>query len=172
MTKLELYGKKISLKYSALAQEKMYEEMQGDIGTLKKYLGMPEKDAEGNPGTESEISQSEIMNRLCKLICILADAAAYEHNFMINCGFSQGENWTVLPIEFFKATMQFHDMPFYSQAIMSTIQDDSAFIIPSSMKAEEEDEYLKEYETQKNQSDAVEKTDSESFTEDSTADSH
>lgn len=167
MTKLVLAGKKICLCYNVSAQEKLYDIMQGDVTSIKEYLGLPDSDSEDQT---FKFSQYETMSRICTIIQVLAEGGAFAHNLIIEYGFDQSDKWNVLPKEFFLATMQFADVKFYVSAIMSTIRKDTAVIIPMNLKAEEEDEYLKELETAKNQPAAVEKTNSESSTEDSAAD--
>lgn len=186
MTKIVLAGKKIQLCYSTLAQQKIYDVMQGEITTIKEYLGLPdpvdenktsegELIVDGEPVVFSEekekevISQAEMMQRACTIMQILAEGAAFAHNLIVDYGFDQSEKWNVLPKEFFLATMQYADIAFYVKAIMLSIRKATAVIIPSELKAEEEDEYIKELEQAKNQTDAAEKTDSESCTEDSAA---
>lgn len=170
MTKIVLAGKKIQLCYNVSAQQKLHDIMQGDMITVRDYLGLIDTDTEDDTvESVSAISQAEMMQRTCTIMQVLAEGAAWSHNLIADYGFDQTEKWNVLPKEFFLATMQFADIRFYIQAIMSTIKKATAVIVPAELKAEEEDEYLKELEESKNQTAATEKKDSESFIEDSAA---
>ena len=134
---IEIGGHKIELFFSTWAMLKLGEMVGGDISELGEWL----------QGCES----GQLMERLSKILSLLANAAVMKRNADIDLGLEQGEKKPMFPEEYFIYTANTADIMEYKNEIFSTIGMGMNYVVPEGVEIETKDPDLAELEREKDQ---------------------
>lgn len=113
-------------------------ECGGDVDTLETWL------------TDKNITTGEQLQRICRIITILANGYVFKHNKEVDRGLTTGVKLETWEYEDFECLLGIQDFQEAFEAVFGTIYEASDVVLPEGIQAKEKDEILEEIEEAKN----------------------
>lgn len=136
---IEIDGRKIELFFSTWAMLKVEELAGGDLSKLGEYLD------------NENLGTAKVMERMSRILAVLANAAIIKRNTDIALGLEEGEKCLQYPEDYFVLTANAGDITRYQKEIYTTLNMGMGYVVPDGVEVAERDLDLEELEREKNQ---------------------